>query len=124
MTLKMNTFDSENDSPDSSKDSYSGYYRNIKMSYECMIEVRSLERRLRIEQIKNRLLKNQIETDEAYSIMLQETAESLDKEIDRLTNLYRNESRIRQFYVEQTRILKAKMRKLKFIPQRTQRTAY
>ena len=89
-----------------------------------MIEVRSLERRLRIEQIKNRLLKNQIETDEAYSIMLQETAESLDKEIDRLTNLYRNESRIRQFYVEQTRILKAKMRKLKFIPQRTQRTAY
>lgn len=41
--LKMKTFDVHNDSPIVSEDSYSGFYRDFKMSYECMVEIRKTE---------------------------------------------------------------------------------
>ena len=34
----------ENNSPVPDRDSYSGYYRDFRMSYECMVEVRKLEK--------------------------------------------------------------------------------
>lgn len=46
--LKMNTFDAHNTSPITSRDSYSGSYRNFQMSYECMLEVRKIESKIKI----------------------------------------------------------------------------
>lgn len=44
--VKMKVFGTDNRTPIVSKDSYSGYYRDFKMTYECMIEVRKLEAKL------------------------------------------------------------------------------
>lgn len=59
--VKMNTFDTSNQSPVASKESYSGYYRGFQMSYECMIEVRKMEGQLKVADQNNEMFEKTLE---------------------------------------------------------------
>lgn len=58
--IKMNTFDVHNDTPIPDRDSYSGFYRNFEMSYECMLEIRKVEDILKSEALLNTSLFHQV----------------------------------------------------------------
>lgn len=104
----------ENETPTSSVDSFSGYYRDLKMSYECMVEVRKIERALGLATATIKELNDEINYTDAHVKLLQDTIRSNNEEISKLKNLSENESRIRQFYVSQTLKLKEALRLLNF----------